>query len=92
MNKIYVGDVGVLVQVDTGQSMSSAAVHEIHVKYPDNTTAIWTASINGNIIEYVTQASDLSQAGRYKIQAYIEMGAYKGFGDTTTLNVVNRGS
>jgi len=91
MDNIYVGDVGVLVKVDVGQDISSSSIHTINVVYPDGTIANWSASINGNFLEYITVAGDLDIAGRYKIQAYIEMGVYKGYGDTDILIISKRG-
>lgn len=73
---IYVGAVGVLITLATGQSLEAATLMEIHVLKPDGTTATWTAtkSETSGSIEYTTVDGDLDLAGYYALSAYVEWG------------------
>ena len=85
--KVYVGDVGTLLVLDTNEDISTASTTEIRVKKGDGTIATWNAHkdiiapIDTSVIEYSTQSYtdpvtsvvtyDLNCAGIYKVQVYI---------------------
>lgn len=90
--KVYVGDVGTVIYLDTGEDMSSASVMKIKVKKPDASTVEWTAALdvtNTNRIKYVVVADDLDQDGTYRLQAYCVTPLWSGLGETAQLKVYN---
>ena len=79
MSKIYVGDVGTVIRLDTdpsgdaGIDLSSADTLKILVKKPDGTLDEWEATQYSDTtqIQYITEEGDLDIKGTYKFQAYI---------------------
>ncbi|KKL64805.1 hypothetical protein LCGC14_2161320 [marine sediment metagenome] len=83
INKSFVGDVGLIIYLDCGQVISGATGIVIKVRKPDETTTEWAATISGtNYIKYTVQSGDFNQAGEYRFQAYMTLGAWVGRGDT----------
>ena len=88
MSKVYVGDIGTEIILDCGSDVSSATVRKIKAKKPDGTTVDWAAVASGaNAIKYTTLTGDLSMAGNWLLQAYIETPAWTGLGETFNLTV-----
>jgi hypothetical protein len=89
MAKIYAGGVGVYILLATGQVLTNATKMEIHVKRPDGTEVDWTATRSTTLgsIEYLTDTGDLASPGLYKLQAYVEWGTSKHFGETVDMIV-----
>lgn len=89
MTKIYKGAVGVEIRLDTGQSLTSATLKEIHVQKPDGSEVKWTAlQYNSTTIYYVTASGDLNDAGEYTLQSYVEWGSSsKHLGESVMLKV-----
>ncbi|HWQ18555.1 MAG TPA: hypothetical protein VN455_02180 [Methanotrichaceae archaeon] len=90
MSKIYIGDVGVEIRLDTGVDIDDATLLAIEVLKPDKTPDEWEATQYGTTqsITYTTIADDLDQAGTYKLQAYAEWGENsKHLGETVDLVV-----
>jgi hypothetical protein len=78
MSKIYVGDVGKIIRLDTdpqglGIELATANTLKILVKNPDGTLDEWEASqyLETTQIQYITEEDDLDIKGTYKFQAYI---------------------
>lgn len=78
--EIHVGNIGtalrLLVQDEAGVvDISSAVTLEITLWKPDTTTSVKTAVLvtdgTDGLMEYVTQAADLDQAGVWKIQGKV---------------------
>jgi len=89
--KHYVGEIGTAIIVNCGEDISTASIHNLRVKKPDGTEVIWNASVyNTNYLKYLIVTGDLDQAGNYEIQAYIEMGGWKGWGETAFFMVSNK--
>lgn len=75
MAKIYVGDTGLVITANVGESTIGATATSFVVKKPDGTTATWTAAVKDDFnITYTTVAGDLSVAGQYKVQAQVSWG------------------
>jgi len=75
MTKIYKGDVGVEIWLDTGQNLTGATAMKIKVQKPDGTEAEWAAQQhNSTTIYYVTGSGDLAASGDYVLQSYVEWG------------------
>jgi len=73
--KIYEGDIGVEIRLDTGQSLTDATVMKIKVQKPDGTETEWTAAqYSSTTIYYVTVSGDLADSGDYILQSYVEWG------------------
>jgi len=89
MPKIYAGDVGVEIRLDTGQTLAGATSMIIKVLKPDGTEAEWAASqYDSTTIYYVTVDGDLADAGDYVLQSYVEWGsASQHSGESVTLKV-----
>jgi len=87
-NKIYVGDTGTEFIVDTGTDVSSATKLALKVLKPEGVSAEWVgSSYQTTKIKYTTVADDLNVAGEYAIQAYVEMPAWTGRGETVVIRV-----
>lgn len=87
-NKIYVGDIGTVITLNTNETISSATTTNIKVKKGDGTTATWVGSLSGsNSVTYTIVADDLSCSGIYKVQAYVVMSDWTGLGDTVEFQV-----
>jgi len=71
MGKLYIGQTGVKIILETGQDLSSASQVSILVKKPDTTEEEWSGTINGTTIEYTTQTGDFNKAGIYRLQAKV---------------------
>lgn len=89
--EVYIGDEGTTFVLDCGQDISDATVRKIKVRKPDGTEVDWTATASGsNAIQYSTGSTDLNLAGKWKLQAYIEMPGWKGLGNTCVIDVKPR--
>lgn len=70
--KVYVGDIGVRVIVNTGVSLAALSSATLYVEKPDGSTAVeWVCAAlgaveNGQII-YTTILSDLNVKGIYRL-------------------------
>jgi hypothetical protein len=71
----YKDEIGYVVSMATGKTLTTATKKEFHVIKPDGTTATWTATESGTVpgtLLYTTIAGDLDQSGPYLIVAYVE--------------------
>ena len=85
---VYIGDIGTEIVLDLGEDVTAATVRSIVAMKPDYTHVHWTATADGTTaIKNVTQAGDLDTLGVWDIQPYVEMPAWKGFGDVVQLVV-----
>lgn len=87
-NKVYVGDIGTIITLDTDETISSATTTDIKVKKGDGTTATWVAVLSGtDSVTYTVVADDFSCSGVYKVQAYVVMPNWSGLGETAEFQV-----
>ena len=87
-NKIYVGDIGIIIILDTNETISDATTTDIEVKKGDGTMTTWTGSLSGtDSVEYMIVDGDLSCAGIYKIQAHVVTPAWDCLGNTVEFQV-----
>ena len=86
--KIYVGAQNIELIVDTESDLSNASVLEIHVLKPNGEEAIWPAAKHSNYgcLSYMVESEDLSIAGIYKFQAYLD----GNFGETDCFQVYEK--
>lgn len=84
MARIYAGSYGIRITLDTKEDLTSASALSICVKFPDGTSAEWTAAmdpVKNTAVTYVTQQGELDQAGKYSFQVHYVMGVVHGWGD-----------
>lgn len=92
--KIYVGQIGVLIEVETQQpdcpavDWSDATTLEIRCKLPDGLIVNFPAALNGTKLQYVTlTATDLPLKGKYLVQAHVVGPLYDALGETTNFTI-----
>lgn len=86
--KHYVGEIGTNVILNVGVDISASTAAEIHVKKPDGTTVTWSPTVytfNGDtfFLKYTTTTGDFDQVGKYKVQPYVVLPDWKGYGKTS---------
>ena len=87
-NKMYVGDIGTVITLDTNETISSATTTNIEVRKGDGTITTWTGSLSGtDSVTYTTVDGDFSCSGIYKVQAYVVMVGWSGLGETAEFTV-----
>ncbi len=90
MTTVFAGDVGTKIILDCGVDITLSSARSILVRKPTGTKVEWVAALEGtNSIQYTTLAGDLDEVGRWRLQAYVEMPAWKGSGEVAML-VINR--
>lgn len=84
-NKIYVGDIGTVIELDCVSDISTATVTKIRYQKPDRKVGEWPAVRSGNKISFTTVSGSLDQAGTWRLQAYVEMPNWRGRGETVDM-------
>ena len=73
--KIYKGDYGVVIRVDTKIDLTSSTGHTLKVYKPDGREVSWACTIEspatGGILTYTTASGDLDVSGTYKLYAEV---------------------
>ena len=87
MTKTYVGDVGTEIRLETEASLAGATTLEIAARKPDGTEATWTATADGTVVRYFTEAGDLDQSGQWLLQAVVVTASGAWRGETAKLKV-----
>ena len=85
--KTYIGDVGTVIELDTGVSLAGASALSIEAAKPDGTTVSWTATATGTSVRYTTQAGDLDVSGAWVLQAKATIGSGTWRGESVQLRV-----
>lgn len=86
-SKTYLGDVGTVIELDTGVSLAGASALSIEAARPDGTTVSWTATATGTSVRYTTQAGDLDVSGAWVLQAKATIGSGTWRGESVVLRV-----
>lgn len=87
-DKIYVGDIGTEIILDTGVDLSSATSLKIAVKKGDGSVGEWAATIfETTKVKHVSADGDLNVSGLYSFQAKIVTPSWSGLGSTATVRV-----
>ena len=90
-DKIYVGDIGTVIDVDCNETITGATGQKLIVKKPNGTTVEWTATIQGtDTLRHITIANDLDVAGEYLIQPYLTLSGWTGRGKTARFKVYEK--
>ena len=87
-DKVYKGDVGTRIKLDTGQNLSAATTLRIVYEKPNGERGYWTASaIETTKLYYDTQAGNLDVDGDWTIQAFVSLPTWTGYGESVTMTV-----
>lgn len=91
MGKIYTGQIGLLIELDTLIDLTNATTLEIKYRRPDRTTGAFTATADGTKIVYTTtSAEDLPEAGEtWKLQAHAAGTGWDFLGETVDFVVTD---
>ena len=88
MTKIYIGDIGTAIVLDTGQSLAGASAVSIEALKPGGTTASWPGTVvESNKIQFLSLADTFVAAGEYKLQAKVALPSGTWRGETVALTV-----
>ena len=94
---LSVGDIGTIIRLTVKEDgvavdLSSATTKELVFKKPNGTTVSKTALFETDgtdgILQYTTIAGDLDVAGRWKVQANLELASWSGHTQAVTFSVV----
>lgn len=90
--KIYKGDYGVVVRVNTEIDLTSSTGHTLKVYKPNGIKADWACAVEspatGGILTYTTVSGDLDVVGTYKLYAEVLFaGPSKFLGEVATFRV-----
>ena len=94
MSKIYVGDLGTEVSLDTGVDLASATATKIRVTKPDRTFFYWDAEVvDDTKLSYITsmEASEWDMSGTWRFQAYVILPYWGGHGETLAIPIFKLG-
>ena len=75
---MVVGDIGTVIELDTGVNVSAALSAKIRYSKPSGTRGEWTASVSGNKVTYTTIDGDIDQSGDWSLQAYLDLNTWEG--------------
>jgi hypothetical protein len=88
MNKVYMGDVGTVINIDCQEDISSSTLSQILVKTPRGDKKIWVATVTDlTTLTYTVVAGDLQEVGLYHLQPFVTLPGWTGKGHTVELEV-----
>ena len=84
MSKVYVGDDGTEIMLDTGADLTGNTSLQISARNPDGVTVLWPATQVGStsVIKCITSPTTLNIAGTWKLQAKVAIPNWSGHGET----------
>lgn len=88
----YTGEVGVVIQLNTGIDLTLASSVSINVQQPNGSTAVWAGTkvvIDGvnSGVQYTTLTNDLYYPGTYSVQPAVVFSNWSGFGEIATFTI-----
>jgi hypothetical protein len=92
MSKVYIGDEGTVISVDTNISLVGATVLEIDVIKPDGTEVTWVGAASGTNIQFTTTSASLDMAGTWRLQSHVTSPDGSWSGETAELEVYKHGT
>ena len=88
MSKVYIGDTGTAIVLDTLQNISTATLAAIEVRKPNGTLVTWTGAIfETTKVRFITLAGTLDMPGDWAMQAKVTMPAGAWLGEVAMLRV-----
>lgn len=90
--KVFVGDVGTLVEIDMQDGMTGATDISFQVRKPNGNDAVWTPITVNNItfLRYTAVVGDWDQEGNFIIQPRLTLGGWTGLGNPVTVEVFRK--
>lgn len=88
----YIGEVGTIIHIDCGIAVASATDVIVYLTRPDG-SVVQRLSLpevfqgSSNFVQFIVAAGDLNQAGEYKSQVCMTLGAWRGKGKEFIINV-----
>jgi hypothetical protein len=90
-SKVYTGDAGTELLLDTGTDISAASSVSIEARKPDGTEVSWTGSVSATTkVRYVSVAGTFDQAGTWRLQAKVTIGTGGWRGESVALRVFEK--
>lgn len=94
MSQVFVGDIGTVIQLETGVDISTATTVSIKVKKRsakhEISLADWVGTVESNTkVKYTSVSGDFNVAGTYRLQAYVKMSTWEGHGGIVELPVLD---
>lgn len=85
----YKLDIGTVVALNTGSTITGATPVSIEVKKPSGAVASWPGVVGSDTqsVEHTIIAGDLSEAGAYILQAKVTMGQSVWYGQAVAYQV-----
>lgn len=84
---VYEDTVGLILNINFNIDIDGATNAKLYCKKPDGSEAVWTATVSGTRqLTYTTQEGDLV-CGVMKIQPWLTLGTWSGFGSVIQLRV-----
>lgn len=88
MTKVYVGDIGTEIILDTLVDITSATSVSIKARKPDGSAVTWPGAVyGGTSIRYVSQLNDLDMDGVWSLQGHVTSPAWSGSSEIVELRV-----
>ena len=88
MGKIFEGQIGARIELETFDDLSGATLTEINYKKPGGAKGIWPATVDGTKLFFVTTvATDLDKRGLYQLQAHASGPGFDALGETAEVQV-----
>lgn len=88
MSKVYVGDIGTAIVLDTGTNLGTATAFSIEVRKPSGAVVSWAATVvETTKLRFVTVSGTLDEAGSWAMQAKVALPSGLWLGETATMTV-----
>ena len=88
MPKIYVGDIGTDIILDTGMDLAGATTLKMKYKKPNAVIGEWTGTVTATTkIKHTSLAGELDVAGKWVLQAYVVIAGWTGHGESVNMTV-----
>lgn len=69
------------IRLDTHQDLTGATELKILYVKPDGTKGSWTATADGQVVQYVVNVGDIDQSSYWTFQSYLKVGTKEATGD-----------
>ncbi len=88
MSKVYVGDTGTVIQLDTGQNLTTATAVSIEASKPNGAVVSWAGVVvSATKVEFVTGPTTLDISGKWVLQAKVVLPSGTWRGESANMTV-----
>jgi hypothetical protein len=88
LSKVYLGDTGTLLVLDTLQSLAGATAVSIEARRPNGTTVSWAGTVvESTKVQHTSLAGTFDLAGDWKLQARVTLPTGTWAGEAVALRV-----